>query len=689
MKIFSRKCLSTLVPMVLILLSASCIPSRAPEPPGRSHVFADESEADAPADAEVERVATTLATLFKPEFEPAFNRLQNAKVECESSPKLQQLIADAWRVGDVAICKAAAACPAAKTFSAEHRYYLTSCVESLPQDWYAEDKISHPDWALSLQIYRAYRTKKMQDLKLNGVDLRFTSLIAAGQKMSLEDENKAHSYILKLFSTRPIVADRLIEIELHRIAMENRYKDSLKLLSEYFKSQSKTTFQNVIGMFGAYAAIFAMPRVGVKAARQLAESYVPYVKTHAFIPNERNAYTYTELYDSRCRESLLQGSNWNAFRSIMSARRAGCVKDDETLSKLQTLLAIAGRKADILTAIGGLHHVKGEVTSATTLYWEAHRLCPFFNQSANALKFLVEGANIKKDFASPIVWQAHETEALQIYVSNYSMHGADAMSGFQYSMALWKKFIPALNELNEWMYVKYPFELMSEIPKLEFVRDARRDDIPFDNRLWDDVRGTYSSIGQVVVADYFELMKGASTQYDVTLHELSHQVDAAALSLRGTKCVRRLYQASVDRKSAVSAYSLVSPQEYFAEAATAYAAGNHSRPMNQESLRKVDPDILRFIENLSQTAKFDFPCISNGAVISNKELAAVEVLPFAEFRMTKEASFRRGNSKRVLKKGEIVRAIALYIWTDDWYWMEYPNSNGEKGFVRKEEVEKL
>jgi len=674
--------------LISLSLLAACIPSRTPEPPLASHVLTDNSGSEAPADAEVERVATFLAQLLKVEFEGAYKRIASATIDCNRPDSLKQLTADAWRVGDLGTCMAVATCPVAKSFGAEHRFYLTSCTVLAGDEWYLPDGLARWDWNVALQIVNALRTQKPESIRLTGEEQTFVTQVVFEKPLTPSDEQKLNNYLLQQLPSRPIFADRLLELRLGFLAGANRFKDAIHLLGSYFKTQTSTTFQSSFGTFGAYAAVFAMPNVGLKSARILAESFVPFVKSSKWVPTERNPYTYSELYDSRCKETLTQGASQHQFRTIMNGWRGGLVNDEESLAKLHAMQISVGGKADILTGIGGLLHVQGDIANARKTYWQAHQACPFYHQAAIGMRFIAE-AKVERNLASPVVWTDTEVEMLKRFVSNHEKLNADSLAALQYSVGMWKNAIPILLQANEVMHVKYPFEMMSEVPRLAFMRDQRRDDIPFDNRLWDDVRGLYSAVGQVVVADYFELIKGSSSKYDVTLHELSHQVLAVLPSLRGAQCIKHLYESAKARNVAVSSYSMVNITEYFAEASTAFGAGNSDRALNAEKLRKVDPDMYKFVENLSRRNRFDFPCESNGKIVENETLAKVEVQPSDRFRVKKKSSFRRSSSKRVLQVGEVLRPQAFFTWTDSWYWVQLEGSNGDSGFVRNEEVEKL
>jgi tetratricopeptide (TPR) repeat protein len=172
------------------------------------------------------------------------------------------------------------------------------------------------------------------------------------------------------------------------------------------------------------------------------------------------------------------------------------------------------------------------------------------------------------------------------------------------SIAPWSRFLPVLIEGGATYYIKPLYELLSETPGQENLRDLR---ISSDARLWDDVRGCggYNSVTGVE-----DVERTIFYRYDTVVHELTHQVHGVLPTARDRQ-LRELYRRTKERdlKTAdafLSRYAGSNVWEYFAEGANALISPRRdeydTREIVRERLDEYDPALVRLVEDLMQEA---------------------------------------------------------------------------------------
>ncbi|TPW17059.1 MAG: hypothetical protein FD129_523, partial [bacterium] len=165
------------------------------------------------------------------------------------------------------------------------------------------------------------------------------------------------------------------------------------------------------------------------------------------------------------------------------------------------------------------------------------------------------------------------------------------------SVEPWRNFLPVLLDGGCTHYVKPLYQLLSETPGLETLRDQR---ISYDSRLWDDVRGAG---GYNTVTGIEDVERTIFDRYNTVLHELTHQVHGVMTADQGRE-IQEHYRQAKERDEAtkngfLSRYAGGSVFEYFAEGANALQSRKRdaydSREEVYERLESMDPELMSLV----------------------------------------------------------------------------------------------
>ena len=134
-----------------------------------------------------------------------------------------------------------------------------------------------------------------------------------------------------------------------------------------------------------------------------------------------------------------------------------------------------------------------------------------------------------------------DVPGIETFVVNWRSLSPRHQKRVALSIAPWKSYIPVLVESGSTYYIKPLYELLSETPGQELLRDQR---INYDSRLWDDVRGCG---GYNTVTGVEDVERSILDRYNTVLHELTHQVHGvltAAQKREIQELYRRTYKHS-------------------------------------------------------------------------------------------------------------------------------------------------
>ena len=197
-----------------------------------------------------------------------------------------------------------------------------------------------------------------------------------------------------------------------------------------------------------------------------------------------------------------------------------------------------------------------------------------------------------------------DVPGIESFVENWNALSPRHQKRVALSIAPWKRYIPVLIESGATYYIKPLYELLSETPGQETLRDQR---ISYDSRLWDDVRGCG---GYHTVTGVEDVERTIHDRYNTVLHELTHQVHGV-LPAERKRQIQELYRETKERDEKtgdafLSRYASGSVWEYFAEGANSLESPRRdqydTREIVRERLEKMDPALMALVRELMTTA---------------------------------------------------------------------------------------
>lgn len=345
------------------------------------------------------------------------------------------------------------------------------------------------------------------------------------------------------------------------------------------------------------------------------DSFLPHANPHSFFPVEQNVFNYSELESSTCQSSMMTSNERKSFTSQKKKWRQGDITFREFRDFVQSKLGNK-TKSDILSTYASLLAIEGKLDSAREYYWLSHQACPYNNRSHWGLSLL----NRQEKFMSYPEFQVIETKIeqevqattfpveIENYVVNWKAFPVHSQTRIKHGLRIWAPFIKALLNSNKDVYVKLPFELLSDSPSMGNLRNTRigPPDMPsykHDNRLWDDVRGAG---GSTVIADHDEVTQSPHGAYNLMVHEVAHQFHGF---LKGQRrelgvCLDKLYQNAKARNQFPDGYAASNVEEYFAQGVTYFMIPVDSPArygLNSSWLPVNDLDLFNFIISINSS----------------------------------------------------------------------------------------
>lgn len=330
-------------------------------------------------------------------------------------------------------------------------------------------------------------------------------------------------------------------------------------------------------------------------------------------PVENNTYNYTEIYDQVCKAQLMQGSDQSAFSDFKNRIRKGELTADQALETAATWVDRFPEKADVLTTFGGLLALTGQHDQAFATYWKAHKLCPHYHRANWGLTlekryyrysrmhdYKKREAQIEEDLSQRVI-----PAEISEYILNWNSLSFEVQRRVAYGARIWLPFMKSLKDVNSYTYIKYAFDLLSESPGREDLRDVRigGPSYPNDNRLWDDVRGVG---GTFVVADLSEVFQSVQGDYNLLGHEMAHQVHTYFESYHrpSAVCIEKFFRKAQTENGFPDGYSAYNHYEHFAQGATYYMIPSDSPKrfgLNRAWLENNNPLQLQFIKSIEDS----------------------------------------------------------------------------------------
>ena len=352
-------------------------------------------------------------------------------------------------------------------------------------------------------------------------------------------------------------------------------------------------------------------------SRKIYDTYDRYAQSWWSLPVEDNTYNYSEIYGSICHNSLLQnadGPTYAEYQTIKTGLRSGSLNVGDALNRIERLGKRSSPRADLLTLEGSLRAVLGDHARARDAYWNAHRLCRYYNRANWGLDLEncfqryshLEDYAKNEDQLTRALPSGTVSPEMSTHILNWnSLHG-EIRRRAAYGARIWLSYISILAGHGNRAYLKYAHELLSEAPGQEKMRDMRISGpgYPNDNRLWDDVRGLG---GETVLADIGEVFQTIQGDYNLLGHEMAHQFQflMEALYPFGVNCIIKGYQIAKKTNNFPDSYSSQNKEEHFAQGVTYYlvpVTAPQRFGLNQNWLRTHNRPQFDFIESINNAA---------------------------------------------------------------------------------------
>jgi tetratricopeptide (TPR) repeat protein len=347
------------------------------------------------------------------------------------------------------------------------------------------------------------------------------------------------------------------------------------------------------------------------AAARLAVSIAPYHEAgHYLLGNGYTERNYTELFAAKS-QAFADVAGAKSLARADSLLAAG--HPDEARNAYAALADAHRGWADVRVRLGSLEFSRSDYASARRWFEEALSVCPEYGRAHNGMAKALEAqrmaievhrAEYEARFAATPMPQVPDIER---FVLNWASLSPRHQKQVALSIEPWSRFVPVLVASGATYYIKPLYQLLSETPGQEVLRDQR---ISYDSRLWDDVRGCG---GFHTVTGVEDVERTILSRYNTVLHELTHQVHAVLTGDR-KRAIQELYRQAKDRDEEshvafMSRYAGGSVFEYFAEGANALESPRRdafdTREVVRERLEAKDPALKALVVDLMQHASVD------------------------------------------------------------------------------------
>ncbi len=295
-------------------------------------------------------------------------------------------------------------------------------------------------------------------------------------------------------------------------------------------------------------------------------------------------------------------------RRALASFRADLVAGRAPEAGLRAFAAAHPALAEPWSLLGSLLWTQHRSDEAAAAYRESLRRCALYGRAHNGLSKALEQKRLAADVHAAAAESAFaaaptpQIAGLDSFVLNWRALTPRVQKRVALSVEPWAAFVPVLVASGATFYIKPLYELLSECPRLETLRDQR---ISYDSRLWDDVRGCG---GHNTVTGVEDVERTVLGRYNTVLHELSHQVHGV-FPPDEARVVDADYAAAKARQAAgadafVSRYQASSVHEYFAEGMNSYSTPRRdaydTRDITRERLAARDTALVHLIERYMQ-----------------------------------------------------------------------------------------
>lgn len=326
--------------------------------------------------------------------------------------------------------------------------------------------------------------------------------------------------------------------------------------------------------------------------------------------NERAHYYlgngFTRLNYSQLKAEHPENFGDQAAKTSLALARKSLASGDKNTARIicMPLLKNSPKLAEPPVLLGSMAWSEGDFDSAAVLFRMAVNQLPEYGRARNGLAKAMEGLRARfgiyrdSDEAEFAAMPMPDVPGIEEYVKNWSALSPRHQKRVALSVEPWKAYLPVLLEIGSHHYIKPLFEILSEAPGLETLKDAR---ISYDSRLWDDVRGCG---GFTTVTGIEDVERCIFYGYNTVLHELTHQVHYV-FPPEDKKRIEDAFAAARKREDRskptfLSRYQASSEWEYLAEGANSYFSPKRNaydtREIVRERLLEMDPGLVELVE---------------------------------------------------------------------------------------------
>ncbi len=346
-------------------------------------------------------------------------------------------------------------------------------------------------------------------------------------------------------------------------------------------------------------------------AAELAVKIAPYhERAHYYLGNGYARKNYTQLF-AAYPGAFADSAGTAALHAADSLLAAG--HPEEARAGYRAVAGAHPGWADVWTRLGSMDWDEGRYEDARAEFGRSLADCPEYGRAHNGMAKALEAERLEIEVHLPGYETAFaaapmpDVPGIETFVENWKSLSPRHRKRVALSIAPWKRFIPVLVASGETYYIKPLYELLSETPGQEVLRDQR---ISYDSRLWDDVRGCG---GYHTVTGVEDVERTVHDRYNTVLHELTHQVHGV-LPAERKRAIQELYRRAKERDDKtgdafLSRYAGGSVWEYFAEGANSYESPRRddydTRDIVKERLQEKDPDLERLVVEIMNRAGVD------------------------------------------------------------------------------------
>lgn len=415
----------------------------------------------------------------------------------------------------------------------------------------------------------------------------------------LEEAQKAFLEGLKV-SESPVVRGELMRGVAKTLYRQGKFAASLDTL----KSALDQGYFSTNILFDIGRTLIRLGRVSeaIDVFAFILEVNPYHENAHYYLGNGYSTLNYSQIME-KYPDCFADSSNIEILTDIRSLLKSGL--QNEAVELLNSAIQLHPQWVETYIILASVNWQEENYSEAEAQCMEALKYCPSYGRAHAVIakiqesrRLLISGRRLKqrekvRSIPEPIVPKIEE------YIVNWDELTPRHKKIVALSVEPWKHFVPVLVSTNHTYYIKPLYELLSESPGMESLRNQR---INLDSRLWDDVRGAGGYHTVTGIEDVERIYYGG---YNTVIHELTHQVHGI-LTAPEQERIETQFRLSKEKdangiETFMSRYQKSTVWEYFAEGANAYVSPMidkyDDREIVRERLFELDTALVALVEH--------------------------------------------------------------------------------------------